>query len=331
MLIIIRNSTFKRYKNDLIIRNTINFSYNSNELKNNNSSNKIIIMEEDSKRKTTIISIYFSLKSKHSKAEYKEWIKIFIKSVSSPLVIFTDIISKDYILTIKPEIKEKTLFYIYEDAWQILRELEIERNRTYSEKYKHDQLDKDPEKHIHNSNLYAIWNIKPYITYKIATENPFNSSFFLFTDIGAFRSSIIPDWPDNDFIQSLCFKLDYRILFGQINDFNDNLNDQSDSFRTRDLMQAGFFLGTQIGIKNYKINYYNLHDEMLDKSMFVGKEQIIMNLYSFKAYKNQTVRLRTWNVNCFQSYDKWFFYQKFFALDKFYNCSDNKFSLLINL
>ncbi len=51
MLIIIRNSTFKRYKNDLIIRNTINFSYNSNELKNNNSSNKIIIMEEDSKRK----------------------------------------------------------------------------------------------------------------------------------------------------------------------------------------------------------------------------------------------------------------------------------------
>ena len=53
-----------------------------------------------------------------------------------------------------------------------------------NKKYKHEQFYIDPEKHIHNSNLYAVWNLKAFITYKILKQNPFNSTFFIYTDKG---------------------------------------------------------------------------------------------------------------------------------------------------
>ena len=278
---------------------------------------------------TTVVTIYFPFDSKHSKGEYNEWMKNIIKSVSSPLVIFTNSKSKDYILKIKPEIKYYTLFYIYEDAWDILKELEKERNCSYREKYLFEQLSKDPEKKYHNPNLYAVWNVKVYIMNKIAQENPYNSSSFLYTDIGAFRSEVIPDWPDSNLIESLIFKLENRVLFGQIEDFAYDPNDNTDSFRMKgSLIQAGFVLGTKKAIENYKIKYYEIHDEFLNKGMFVGKEQVIMNFYAFK-YQNEVVRLRTWNINCSKPYDNWFFYQRFLGKDKFYKCFENKFSLFI--
>ena len=111
-----------------------------------------------------------------------------------------------------------------------MKELESERNINYREKYIYEQLDKDPEKNIHNPNLYVIWNIKPHVTDKIATKSPFNSSFFLYTDIVAFREEIIPDWPDNNFIELFGFKLHKRILFGLVEDFIYDPNDFLDLF-----------------------------------------------------------------------------------------------------
>ena len=314
-------------KNSFINKTDMNFLSDPITFKDYNSSNETFTIS----KRTTIISIYFPMKSKHSKTQYEKWIENFLKSVSSPLAIFTDTTSKDFILSITPEIKDFTIFYIYDDVWDILKELESERNINYREKYINEQFDKDPEKNIHSPNLYAVWNIKPHITDKIATKNPFNSSFFLYTDIGAFRDGIIPDWPNDNFIELLGFKLHKKILFGQVADFKYDPNDLLDSFKTRNLIQGGFFFGTQERIRIYKIKFYNLHDELLDKNMFVGKDQIIMNLYSFKTNSKDVVRLRTWNLKCSHSINVWFFYQKFLALDGFYNCSENKFSLLINL
>ena len=59
---------------------------------------------------------------------------------------------------------------------------------------------------------------------------------------------------------------------------------------------------------------------MLEKGLFVGKDQKIMNFFIFKTTRNQVVRLPTWKLNCKNSnYDKWFFYQKYFSSNKFYD------------
>ena len=279
---------------------------------------------------TTVISVYFQFSSKHSKDEYGKWMNNFLNSVNCSLVIFTDKILKDYILNLRPDLKFNTIFYIYENVWSIMKELEIERNKSYQKIYINEQYDKDPEKNIHNPNLYAVWNIKAYITNKITEVNPFNSHFFIYTDIGAFRDEIIPNWPDKNFTQSLSIRLKDKILFGQIQEFIHDSNDFSDSFILKNLIEGGFFAGNKIAIKNFKNGFYKLHDQLLDRDIFVGKDQKIMNLYAFKTNKNEAVRLRTWNINCSKPYDQWFFYQRFLASDSLYKCFENKFSLLIN-
>jgi hypothetical protein len=279
---------------------------------------------------TTIISVYFPFSSKHSKDAYDQWIKNFVNSVSSPLAIFTDESSKGYILKLRPDLKFHAIFYLYENVWDIIKELENERNKNYKHKYMVEQYDKDPEKRIHNPNLYAVWNIKAFITNKIAEENPFSSSFFIYTDIGAFRDQIIPDWPDQSFTELLSLRLRDKILFGQIQEFTYDPNDTMNLFITRDIIEGGLFAGNKVAIKNFKSGFYKLHDELLDQGIFVGKDQKLMNLYAFKNNKNEVVRIRTWNVNCYKSYDKWFFYQRYFASDTYYQCYENKFSLLID-
>ena len=160
--------------------------------------------------------------------------------------------------------------------------------------------------------------------------HPFISSFFIYTDIGAFRDQIIPDWPDKNFTELLSLRLRDKILFGQIQEFTYDPNDTMNLFITRDIIQGGLFAGNEVAIKNFKTGFYKLHDELLDQGIFVGKEQKLMNLYAFKNNKNEVVRIRTWNVNCYKSYDQWFFYQRFFASDTYYQCYENKFSLLID-
>ena len=51
-----------------------------------------------------------------------------------------------------------------------------QRKRNYTHNYQNRQHSLDREKKIHNPNLYAIWNLKPFIADLIAQDNLYNSS-----------------------------------------------------------------------------------------------------------------------------------------------------------
>ena len=312
----------------------LKFAFKNEPKKSFQSNEKLSILTDcktpENENFTTVLTCYFAFKSKFSSTQYRKWMINMLTSVSAPLVVFTDNASKEYISNIRNKTKYHTKFYIYQDIWKIMAGLEFERKMNYKDKYIHRQFDLDPENNVHNPNLYAVWNLKSYMTNKIANLNPFNSSFFIYTDIGAFREEIIPDWPDNGFISQLSCILDNRILFGQIEEYFYDLSDSTDSFITKDLIEGGFFAGSKIAIRNFKETFYKLHDELMDRNIFVGKDQKMMNLYAFKTNRDQVVRIRTWNLKC-PKYDEWFFYQKFLAQKKYYNCSEDKYSLLINL
>jgi hypothetical protein len=276
---------------------------------------------------TTVISMYFCFTSKHSSREYKRWMINILKSVNSPMIIFTDEKSKNFILNIRLRMIFKTKIIIYDNIWEIMKELETSRNMSYSNNYLFNQNNLDPEKSLHNSHLYALWNLKSYICNKIAKDNPFNSSFFIYTDIGAWRESIIPYWPNNNFIQLLTSELKDRILFGQINEVEEKII----NFENSDIIEGTFFAGSKLALENFFVNYYKIHDKRLKDGKFIGKDQIIMNIYAFMDEK-KVVRLRTWDLKCKKKrINRWFFYQYYFALNDFYNCFDNKLDLLINL
>ncbi len=97
----------------------------------------------------------------------------------------------------------------------------------------------DPEKMIHNPNLYAIWNLKAFIMDEIANlYNPFNSNFFIYVDAGSFREKTYQNWPNLNFIKNLKSQLRNKILFGLIKSFND-INYSAEG----DYIQGTFFAG----------------------------------------------------------------------------------------
>jgi hypothetical protein len=217
-----------------------------------------------------------------------------------------------------------------------MNELEILRNKSYIQEYKNNQREKDPEKNIHNPNLYAIWNLKAFIMNKTAQLNPFGSSFFIYSDLGAWRNGIIENWPDNEFVRFLNEHLKDRMLFGQIIDVNDNKN-----FDVNELSIEGtFYAGTKIAIENYTKLFYDIHDDRLfNQKLFIGKDQTMMNHIAFKTFHPKDyVLLKTWKLhNCdlkndVQIYNQWFFYQQYFSLKVNFNCSyEKKLSILSNL
>ena len=116
-----------------------------------------------------------------------------------------------------------------------------------------------------------------------------------------------------------------KILFGQISKWN---SDKSSSFPVINLIEGGFYLGTKEAINNFETNFWEIHDERFDKGLFIGKDQIIMNIIS-STKSNETVRLQTWNLNCKNTIDFWFFYQYFLSSNQFYECIQPREQLLI--
>ena len=256
--------------------------------------------------------------------------------MKSPIVLFTDIKTKHEFEAQKPN-DSKIFYFIYKDVWDLMNELEKTRNKSYINEYKYNQLDKDPEKNIHNPNLYAIWNLKAFICNKTVHLNPFKSKFFIYSDLGSWRNGIIQNWPDQRFIFYLNQYLNNRMFFGQINyvkDYNDfNINTDS--------IEGTFYAGSGLAIKKYAKAFYDIHDDRLfNQKLFIGKDQTMMNylVYKTKSSSSNYVLFKTWKLhgcdlnNDVKIYDPWFFYQQYFSSESNFNCSfDKRLSILTNL
>jgi hypothetical protein len=254
---------------------------------------------------TTVVSIYFELNnSKHSPDKFNKWMKTFAVSVqAAPLAMIVD--EKSFRRFKICRKKYTTKFYVFKDVPTMFREIELERNNSYFEKYMTTQNDLDKEKFRHHPYLYILWNSKSFIANKIAQENPFNSSYFLYTDMGAFRSRSFTNWPDTKFISNELGKaLNDRIMFGDINEYG-SLKD------VRSLIEGTFFFGSSRAVRDFYNHFWEIHDKRFKQGLFVGKDQDLMERIAFQSYNTSVVRLQTWNFPT----NSWFYYQVGFFLN----------------
>ena len=276
---------------------------------------------------TTVISMYFSLeKSKHTHDSYRIWIVNTLTSIKAPMIIFTDNETKEFIYFIRSNMNYRTKIIIYENVWEIMKELEIKRNKSYIDEYLNGKHSKNNK---YRQDLYATWNIKAYLCNKAVKMNPYNSTFFIYTDMGAFRSNAnwnesmsIPEWPDNSFVKELNVKLHNKIMFGQIDFGYDYI-----------MIEGGFFCGNKIAFQSFDDMFYEQHDlDMKNGVLFDGlnDDQTIMGKLAFETNKNMIVILVTNDKKCKREYDPWFFYQYYLANREYYFCDGDKFSLLLN-
>jgi hypothetical protein len=244
---------------------------------------------------TTVVSIYVELNvSKHSIQKFDSWSKNFAQSVvNSPLVIFTDAAAFNKLSLLRRNTTTK--FYVIKNAWSILEAIEKQRRQNYSSNYLHRQINIDPESDKHNQNLYILWNAKSFILHRIAKLNPFKSKFFLYVDLGSFRSQVFENWPDTQFItRELMPKLNNRMLLGQM---------------STGTIQGGFFGGSRKTTKTFYEHFFAIHDHMIKRDLFIGKDQNIMNVLAFEQFNDTVVRLRTFGLNCVYNNEDWFWFQ----------------------
>lgn len=315
----------KKYENIIVL--VILFIFLTLHLvtRNPNYFDSITFFKKNTISNVTIITIYFKFsKSKHNTIEYENWSRNFMQSIGAPLIIYTDTSSFTFLKNQTKQNNVSAQFIIFKDVWQLFHQVELWRKRNYAENYQNKQMSLDPEKSIHNPNLYAVWNSKHYVMQSVVDSNPFKSSFFIYTDIGAWRGQVIKNWPDIQFVQKLASKLNNNILYGQITKVEDNNQTNPIS----DIIQATFIAGNKVAVKHASKEFYEIHDDLFDKGIFVGKDQNLMNYMTYVKKLKFIKKLRTWSVNCSIGYDQWFFYQYFFANLENYPCSNDKFSLI---
>lgn len=267
---------------------------------------------------TTVVSQYFPLEvSKHSKTEYNKWLRTMLLSVSSsPLIFYTDSNTAKLVYRIRSNTSLfKTTCIIYENIWSMLSKVERQRGVNYSFSYKRNQFDLDPEKSIHTPELYAIWNLKSFMMKETIKTNPYSSSFFIYTDAGAWRYGVQPGWPSTELVYELSKKLNNHILFGQTDETCQGYH------KCSSLIQGTFFAGSAQAMLNFERDFWRLHDQLLEQNQFVGKDQNLMRSIAFKTdhgHVSQVARLRNWKnlwirLLCDYDYDPWFFYQVYFS------------------
>lgn len=229
----------------------------------------------------TIVSCYYRTKSKHTLSQYDEWMANFLKNINNNMVIFCDKDSYNKICEFRKEYKDITKICI----------LSLEETYCGSNKYK-DIWDYnhsiDIEKNIHNPNLYIIWNEKAMFVKRVIKQNPFNTDFFCWCDIGCFRNKDDmylfknTEWPTKNFLETARTDKMYFLNLIPFND-NDHIIYKNGLTRTfeRDIRMGGtIFLGHKNVFEEYIKKFYQCMDNYINNNYFAGKDQnIIATLY----------------------------------------------------
>jgi hypothetical protein len=130
----------------------------------------------------TIVTAYFKIPSKHSDAEYEEWMGNML-SMQDAMVIYTSVDLVEQVTRFRQHATRQTVIIVLDlkDTW-------IANNQTIS--FWEHQLEIDPERTLHQSyQLFWVWLSKVWFVTDAIRINPFQSTLFVWSDIGCFRTT----------------------------------------------------------------------------------------------------------------------------------------------
>ncbi len=136
------------------------------------------------KSEVTIVSCYYPLGcSKHSIEEYTVWVANFLKYIDTPIVMFSEGKTYDWLCKLREEAGLLDRFFPIQKAFD---ELEFSSpewvdiwDRQNSLGYWKDQRFQE---------VYRIWANKSYFVTEAIQKNPFESNYFVWCDAGCWRN-----------------------------------------------------------------------------------------------------------------------------------------------
>lgn len=248
---------------------------------------------------TTIVTCFYKLeKSKHTYDEYISWINNFLLNLSKdlPLVIFTSKYDKT---SIEKNILDcgVTLYKIV-----IINIEDLPLSQKYSKEFWSSQYKMDNQKNSGRSiDCYKIWNSKCDFLKLAINYNFFNSTNFVWNDIGNVRnkttiSALQKYRPSNNNISST--KIDIVLL-------NKNINNAHKYFKDCIHFSGSMFGGTKDTILMFHTLFYKMFDDYVANNQFIGcDQQIITSIYLAYNYIINPVYANSNDI------DPWFFLYK---------------------
>ena len=259
----------------------------------------MILLSYNKRMACTLVTAYYPIKSKFSTARYMEWAATILR-IQSPIVLFTD---ESMVHSILEKRGERPIHIIA---------LPFEQLETWDRYQTHwkEQHRMDPEQHIHTPELYTIWAEKAFFVEKAIQLNPFQTEFFFWCDIGAFRDphisqTILDTFPTTQYLEP------DRILFQSVGDLKptdrtrhaDGIQGEVISSSWNEIRLVGGLWG---GGKSACLRWKNAYQRMLEAyfraGRFAGKDQQVM----LSAYLDDPSLAKV--VYCTKPYiDEWFF------------------------
>lgn len=133
-----------------------------------------------SRSRGTMVTAYFQLNSKHPVEKYLKWMTRML-TLPDAMVIFT---SPD-LVPLFTKLRDK---YLDRTVIVETRLEETKMAKEYPLEFWQKQFERDPEKGKHKSyKLFWIWNGKADFVRQAIEMNPFNSTHFMWSDIGCYR------------------------------------------------------------------------------------------------------------------------------------------------
>ncbi|KAF5383500.1 hypothetical protein D9757_006169 [Collybiopsis confluens] len=239
-----------------------------------------------------LVSGLFPLaKSKHSKEEYRTWLSLFLGSVTTDIYFFTS-----------PELADLVA--------EVRGNLPIVINTTFSTPFDIPPLAPfreaytrmhalDRERARHSTELYAIWNGKPYYLDEALKNSEKKYSYAFWCDAGSFRHEhVYQNWPDSSRVEQIWEEAsglsgvakEELLFFPMWEPPHASMNFWQDSLGPvdTDFSEGSFFGGSPQSIRWWTELFYLYHDYYLKQGIFVGKDQTLINAL-FLLYPSRVI------------------------------------------
>lgn len=241
----------------------------------------------------TIVTAYIQIGGgKHKEAEYGVWMANFLRHVTTPIVIYVNTIELVQQITNElrtGESNQKTVVHLVDMAEAHCTRVCQTTDASFSWAAQHG---KDREAYIHNAKLYAVWNEKFAWLARACEEDPFETDYFVWADMGIFRSQFTADvmrrdfgtWPDVSKLQRITDNGRYFAVL-QMFPFSRTEEQQSrDAGESRvgpdfsyvNRIGAGVFGGSKPSVRLMCAKYYETLSLYVQEGRFCGKEQNVM-------------------------------------------------------
>lgn len=249
----------------------------------------------------TIVTAYYEVPSKRTKAEYYKWINNFFQ-LNCNIVLFTDAAHSADMQFLR---RGKPMHII-------IREFcDLEMWKKYFIEW-HMHYSMDPEQKIHSPDLYAIWANKSLFVEEAYSIDPFNTEYFMWCDIGAFRDSSHISMLQNAFPlrgkNAYALLNENKVIFSTMAKYNKRI-----PVNMNNSLVGGLFIGNKVAHEKWRFAYLSMLEDYIKKGIFAGKDQTIMMHVLLNDKKQEFATVITGPQKTQFIYNKWFFLEYYLA------------------